>query len=253
MRSRLPLVLVLGLLGGCQACRRSEEARPSAAGSASVTVPVPVPVSAPLASIGPPKPAPDGHHCLSGPSAPKDDDDERAPVTSHDGLATVWTEQAEVDEDAAAHGETAPAWLCFERGGKRKVLLRTGKGDTPDAQGPEGELTDFASFVFSRDDRVVFFTTAAWAVSRAAHGVEVATGKEFFITDGNIIEELATGPFKGSLYASHYRLDEDHAIGAPGYTGRGVVTDIIDWHGKRLAKVPDEEGDPKERKRLLGR
>lgn len=170
-------------------------------------------------------------------------------MKSHDGLATVWTET----ETSDATDEGVAAWLCFERSGKRKVLLQTAAGDGSVETG----LVDFQDFVFSRDDRVVFFTTAAWAVARAAHGVEVATGKEYFITDGSIIEELDRGPYKGSLFASHFRLDEDHKIGEPGYAGRVVITDIIDWHGKRLAKLPDGEGgtekDRKERNRLLGR
>ena len=194
-------------------------------------------------------PSPPGTHCQGAPPPPKPDDPTSS-VTSHDRQATVWSE---TDPPAPGAEGASTHWLCFERGGKRKVLLQTAAGDGSVETG----LVDFQGFVFSRDDRVVFFTTDAWAVSRAAHGVEVATGKEYFITDGNIIEELERGPYKGSLYASHYRLDEDHPLGSPGYTGRGVVTDIIDWHGQRLAKVPDGESeDPKaqkERKRLRGR
>lgn len=107
--------------------------------------------------------------------------------------------------------------------------------------GVEEELSDYQDFVFSRDDRVLFFTSPAWAVSRAAHGVEVATGKEWFIVDGQIIEELDRGPYRGNLYASHFRLDDEHEIGSPGYTGRGIVFTIVDWRGKTLKKLPADE------------
>jgi hypothetical protein len=107
--------------------------------------------------------------------------------------------------------------------------------------GVEDQLSGFSDFVFSRDDRVLFFTTDAWVVSTAAHAVEVATGKEWFVVDGRIVEELDRGPYKGSLLGEHFRLDEEHAIDSPGYTGRGVVHTVVDWRGKKLKKLPADE------------
>ena len=48
----------------------------------------------------------------------------------------------------------------------------------------------------------------------SAHAVEVATGKEWFVVDGAIVEELDRGPYRGSLLVSET-------------TGRGVVHTVV--------------------------
>jgi hypothetical protein len=205
------------LVGGCEKVLK-QKAAPAAQPAATASV---VPSPAPSASPSPPPTifsASDPSRCGDPPS------DETKLGRSHDGKSIVW--------DAGGR-------LCFERNGQRKALLvdRDSRGDA----GVEGQLSGYDGFVFSRDDRVVFFSTQAWATSQAAHGVEVATGKEWFIVDGAILEELDRGPYMGSLLGEHYRLDDQHEIGSPGYTGRGVVYTIVDWRGKTLKRLPDDE------------
>lgn len=231
---RILLLTALALVG-CK--KKTTDATPAP----SASTPPAVSVSA---TASPPTPAPpttgvapgvvSDVHCVGTPTG-------ETIVHSHDAQATVWTES----ELATLHTETK-AWLCFQRSGQQKVLLmsRAARADA----GVEDELNDFSQLVFSRDDRVVFFATSAWVVSPAAHGVEVATGKEWFIVDGSIIEELDHGPFKGSLYATHFRLDDEHPVGDIGYLGRNVTQTVVDWHGKKLRRLPDNE---KERKKVL--
>ena len=171
--------------------------------------------------------------CQGGPKAFKAADGENnmvAPAKSHDGLATVWAEPDDPHHVSKDVGDVGKWTLCFERSGVRKALLTSSAGDG----GMESMLADFADFVFSRDDRNVFFTTYAWHTTRAAHGVEVATGKEFFIVDGTIVEEIDHGKFKGSLKANHFRK------GSPDRS-------VVDWHGKKLAELPidDSKGEEK--------
>ena len=42
-------------------------------------------------------------------------------------------------------------------------------------------------------------------------------------------------------YLPYFRLDDEHLIGSPGYTGRGVTNTVVDWRGKTLRKLPSDE------------
>jgi hypothetical protein len=56
-----------------------------------------------------------------------------------------------------------------------------------------------------------------------------------------IVEVLVSGPYKGNLLASHFRLDDAHPIDSPDYRGRMVTFDVVDRAGKRVAKLPEDE------------
>jgi hypothetical protein len=159
---------------------------------------------------------------------------------SPDGHVDVFVSTDASRKDATGAGDSAHQDLCVIRDGGKATLLLAGRG-APGATPVEQALADFDSFVWSPDGARLYFTSSAWAVSTAAHVVEIATGHERFLTDGAILSVLASGPYKGKLLASHFRLDADHPIGSPDYQGRVPSWDVLDTDGHRLVKLPDDE------------
>jgi hypothetical protein len=228
----LSVVLVVG-------CKKDEPPKPDP----SPPPPSPSVSTAPAASTAKTAAVVDAGPSACAAAPPEKSSDIVSVARSHDGKSVAWT----VSLPAAKKDDASTTVLCFERNAQRRVLI-TDRDPLSGDGGVEASGNGFYDLVFSRDDRVLFYASQTYAVSRGAYGIEVATGKSFFIVDGEILEELDRGPYKGSLYASHFRLDDEHPVGSPQYTGRGVVHSVVDWNGKTLKKLP---GDELARKKIL--
>lgn len=81
---------------------------------------------------------------------------------------------------------------------------------------PKKQITDPRELLFSPDSKVVYFITTAWTTSGAIHAVD-ANGKHLrFLTDGNVLDIVQSGPYKGDLIVNQhrYRFKDDTPLGS---------------------------------------
>jgi len=138
--------------------------------------------------------------------------------------------------------------LCIQRAGTPPHVLLAGRSAAADA-GVEHTLAELDDLLFSRDGTVLYFSSAAWATSSAAHSVDIDTGKERFLVDGVVTATLDEGPYKGMLLVASARLDSAHPVGSPKYRGRMEVWSVVTPDGKTVRTLPEDEA---ERRRVLG-
>jgi hypothetical protein len=108
-------------------------------------------------------------------------------------------------------------------------------------------LAQFGGLVFSRDGGTLFFTSAGWVTSPAAHAVDVATRAERFLFDGSVLGPVAKGADQDKFVAWHFRLDEQHPIDSPRYRGRMSSWSLVTREGRTVRKLQQAEAE-----RLLG-
>lgn len=217
----------------------AEAARPRAPDPA----PPPPPADAPLTPVASASVAPAP---IAATGACASADGERV-AKSPDGKIEVF-----VHTDKSRHVETTLGTadyeeLCVRRDGAKATVLVAGRGD--DATPPEKILSGFDNFVFSPDSKTLFFTTTAWVTSSAAHAVDLETKEERFLVDGGITAVLESGPYKGHLLATHFRLDPVHSVDSPKYRGRMETWSVVSRDGKTVRELPEGEAA---RKRVLG-
>jgi len=241
--SRSPIALVFALLA--VGCPRDPGAAP-----AREIVPTAIDPSARSARAS----APSGSSA-SGPasSAPAKVADAAAPhalcertpdapsTASPDGKLQVFVSVDRAREDETTVGASPHQDLCIVREGGAPRLLLAGRGAPEDA-GVESTLTDFDALLLSPDLKTLYFTSAAWVTSAAAHAVDLATGKERFLVDGAIEAVISSGPYKGMLVASHFRLDDQYPVDSPKYRGRMAMWSIVTLDGKTVRRLPEEQG-----------
>ncbi len=66
-------------------------------------------------------------------------------------------------------------------------------------------LTEINNPIFALDGKAVYFQTAAWATSSAIHFIDLSSNKQHFITDGNSLELVPSGKYKGYLIVSKHK------------------------------------------------
>ncbi len=159
-------------------------------------------------------------------------------VTSPDGHVRVFIARDATRMDDTTLGEVAHEDLCLSRDGAAPTVLLAGRGASATV-GPEHTLASFESLVFSRDGATLFFTTAGWVTSPAAHSVELATGKEAFLFDGAIVAPVG----KHQYLASNFRLDDAHPVTSPKYRGRIETWSLVTRAGRLIRKVSEAEAE----------
>jgi hypothetical protein len=180
----------------------------------------------------------------SAPSAPLDHCRPPLPgarsITSADAATIVYVQEDPSRHDDSTLGGPIHEDLCVVTPGAAPRLLLAGRSALPDA-GVETTLADLDDLRFSVDGTRLYFSSDAWAVGKALHEVELATGAERFVTDGSLDAELATGPYKGKLVVAHFLLDPDHDVMSPKYRGRMLLWYLHTKDGKQLRRLPEDE------------
>jgi Tol biopolymer transport system component len=94
-------------------------------------------------------------------------------------------------------------------------------------------LTELNNPRFSLDGKAVYFLSAAWVTSNAVHVVDLATHKQHFVTDGNSLELVPTGKYKGYLIVSKHKY----------HKGGGSYEDfwLVSPKGKAIKSLGEEE------------
>ncbi|MBV8124734.1 MAG: hypothetical protein JOY60_09525 [Burkholderiaceae bacterium] len=103
-----------------------------------------------------------------------------------------------------------------------------------DSDKPEQALADMASLQFSPDGRLLYFKSKAWVTSDAVHAVDLKTGREHFVQDGNALDLLRSGPYAGDLLVRRHK----HWLGGGSYDWVW----LLDPEGHEIGAVgPDDE------------
>ena len=121
------------------------------------------------------------------------------PLLSPDGQTVVFgrtTQEKAVDSEELER----EIWLSDISGKEVRRLLATHHDESP-----EKTLTQFNNWIFSADGKQLYFLTAAWAVSNALHVLDLATGKEHFITDANDVLVIGKGKYANHLVVSKHK------------------------------------------------
>lgn len=94
-------------------------------------------------------------------------------------------------------------------------------------------LTELNNPRFSLDGHSVYFLSAAWVTSDAVHVVDLATHQQHFVTDGNSLELVPAGKYKGYLIVSKHKYHQ----------GGGSYEDfwLVSPKGKAIKSLGEEE------------
>ena len=235
---RLGILCLLPLF----ACTPSRPAPVSTSDSA--LVPVHAAPSTPRSSATPPPSVPLPPGTSPKPSAgPCTSPDVASPArraTSPDGRVTVFVSVDASRIDATSIEDLPHEDLCIARDGGPPRVLVAGRSAGPN-EGVEKTLAAFGGLVFSPDSNLLFFSSAAWVTSSAAHVVDIASGNERFLFDGAVISSIVQGRDRGAYLAWHFRLDQEHPISSPKYRGRMESWSIVSKEGKLLRKASEKE------------
>lgn len=102
---------------------------------------------------------------------------------------------------------------------------------------PKFRLEWFDGPIFSLEGKFIYVHADAWGTEGAVHRVEIATGKERFVTAGNLDSIMRTGPYQGDLIVSRHASWPSLKIGYhyPRY--------LVRPDGTTRMRVPDMAGD----------
>jgi len=242
------LVLGIGTLALASSCKVS----PSSRVGDSTTPQVPALTAPSFSSVGSAAPSPSSREAAnpdSGASRTSSTSNEpcshpspdpKLRIVSPDGRVTVFV-AVDASRSVSTSVEDLPHQdLCIEVSGQPPRVLVAGRTAGPN-ESVERTLAGFGDLLFSRDGALLFFTSAAWVTSTAAHAVELATGRESFLFDGAVEIEVAQGPDAGRFVASHFRLDDVYPVSSPKYRGRMVMWSLVTRAGKLLRKLTEAE------------
>lgn len=126
------------------------------------------------------------------------------PVLSPDGQKMVYLKRKpdkSLAEDAQEEFEEfRELWLSDSSGKDAHRILETRPDDDP-----EKNLTYFNSMKFSPDSKQLYFLTKAWATSNALHVLDLASGKEHFITDTDSVLVINKGRYANHLVVMKHK------------------------------------------------
>lgn len=105
--------------------------------------------------------------------------------------------------------------------------------EAKDISSPVGKATYIFSPVFSINDNNIFFLTDAWAVSSAVFSFDLASGKMRYITDGNTVDVIENGQYKGNLLLNQHQYYKSSS-------GSYDYYNIVDESGKMIKTLGSE-------------
>lgn len=118
------------------------------------------------------------------------------PVMSPDG-----TQQVFIRELPNQRNEL---WIKNTSGDNAHALVQT-----HEAEDVQQNLSEFNNPLFALNGKAVYFLTSAWATSNAVHVIDLTTHKQRFVTDGNSLELVPHGKYKGYLIVSKHKYHEN--------------------------------------------
>lgn len=79
---------------------------------------------------------------------------------------------------------------------------------------PRRNLVGLGLPIFSPDGRIVFFMSAGWTTSSGIHAINIDGSSEHFVTDGNSLDILRSGRYKGYLIVNKHKYTDERAYDA---------------------------------------
>lgn len=127
------------------------------------------------------------------------DGQDRDAVLSPDGRQVAY-----VHVDAPPPGDYDPdrssLWLASVDGAAPRRLAEPVESD----QMEQGFIS-LNNPVFSPDGATLYVLANAWVTSDAVHAVDLASGRQRYVIDGNSVGVLLNGPYRGWLVVSRHR------------------------------------------------
>jgi hypothetical protein len=138
---------------------------------------------------------------------------------------------------ATSLGDEEATELCITNsdGTKARLLVTGTAGDSV-----ERAIAGMSNPRFSLDGKTVYFQSRAWVTSDAVHAVDVASGREWFVAPGNILDVIPRGPFAGCLLVGEHRYNPDK-----GGSYDGVW--LFNSRGKEIALAAKESAGEEQR------
>lgn len=124
------------------------------------------------------------------------------PSLSPDGRMVVFVRTVKGGPISTGSSEGPPTelWVTDIRTLKAELLVASKQ-----AEDMKEVLAGFTYPQFSVDGKRIFFLSSAWATSDAVHCVDVASKRQRFVTDGNSLEVIRSGPHRGKLRINQHR------------------------------------------------
>ena len=154
---------------------------------------------------------------------------DRDPLLSPDKQWLVFVREIPGKSIATGAGDSAATelWQIRADGKEPTLLVKPRESDDP-----QKIIGGIENLQFSSNGRLVYFVSAAYAVSGAVHVVDTTNGKERFFVAGSGLEVVHSGEYKDCLLVSQHR----YFIGGGSY----------DWYwlfrpdGKEVGPVGEE-------------
>jgi len=157
----------------------------------------------------------------------------RSSVLSPDGKLRAFvrsTPDILVETALSDSSEATEIWTSSPDGGDARLQLRGHFGPAP-----ENTLANITNLQFSPDGRQLFFLSTAWVTSRAIHVLDLATGTEKYVCDGNSLEVIQRGEYAGHLMVMKHR----YFIAGGSYDFIWLLTP----EGKEVGPISDFDDD----------
>ena len=139
--------------------------------------------------------------------------------------------------------EATELWVLNKETNRKEFILR----DKPN-EDPSKAISEIADPVFSPDMRSIYFVSAAWATSGSIQKVDLKSKKVRFLIDGNSVEVIPKGPYKGMLFVDRSLIKFDKK-------GESLGRDMFSWlvspNGKPKFEIGLAEGSAVKKFRKL--
>lgn len=96
--------------------------------------------------------------------------------------------------------EATELWISRVDGSEAKMLVRGTYSDSP-----KKTIAGISTPQFSPDGRKIHFLSIAWVTSEAVHVIDLKSGNEHYLCDGNSLEVIPRGKYAGHLIVNPHR------------------------------------------------
>jgi dipeptidyl aminopeptidase/acylaminoacyl peptidase len=117
---------------------------------------------------------------------------DRQPVLSPDGQTIAFVREVE--------NQATELWLMDASGNNARAIVLNHEDEDI-----KKSLSELNNPIFTLNSKAVYFQSAAWAVSGAIHIIDITSNKEHFVTDGNSLELVPSGKYKGYLIVTKHK------------------------------------------------
>jgi hypothetical protein len=124
--------------------------------------------------------------------------------------------------------EATELWISRVDGSEARMLIRSTSSDSP-----RKTIAGIRALQFSPNGRRIYFLSVAWVTSGAVHMIDLESGHDRFLCDGNSLEVIPRGKYAGHLIVNQHR----YFMGGGSYDWFWLLTP----EGKEVAPIaPDD-------------